>query len=1037
MEIYNVNQYSEDELFNILDINNPTDNELEAKILSQIKQYSRDDTETSKKLLNFYNDMYDRFFGEEDEEPIEYSNDEIIVKSNNSNDTKEIIEPFTELSDANAQYISKKDSTTTIIIDSQYRNPNAYSLSTNFTFNLSTTMKNVVSMSLDEITIPASYYNIKMDSNTFSIIETDRNYNDKFVITIPKGHYNNTSLIAAIQQEFLKLSDTYTDVTFGNTGISYDSLIEKVTITVDINKHYGENIYKILYNPISVLNQSTNEQINDSIFDFLGFTQNAYNFSSVVSNKTLPSMNSQIFYISPLYLLTSTNNFFTVVQYVPNTFNNPPYTYVNTSNITILNTYTITLDLPTSIAYSRNDLQLEINRAISNNTYFSNSGMFILETEDNINSFYSLNIFLNRYTTLNQENSKLAVIFPVDSELDRNIWVGQNSAFDFDASINELSIITSDLPATAQTNPETFDISSNPQILITCNKQYYDLSGNNYIVTVLNGNYLIDDYISAINEGISNENNTSINSQNPNGVLSNTRTYLNTEGVFSLDFNILKFFDQSDFQYKLGNFWTSQPTYVTNTINQFYVNVSADASYNVTESNNVVLIIQPKSSSPMSSDLSFNIYLPQGSIANNTDLASQIVYAFNNFDSSDLYISGSGCNYNSNSNQLIFNINLLDKLTTNDYDITFIDASNSWENYLDISENVTIDLTDSINTIIYGSQPIDFNTINITTNNNKISFKPNSNIEDDTLTISIPPGSYNRNTLLDTANELLQSQSTSREENITQHSYFSIIEKNGYYYTQFYSNINQNYTSDDYSLLFYEDVSNCVSDNRKNYNASLNTLGYTLGYTDIFYNINNYSSGTNSISIEANNELSLDDNQYFLLSLDDFIHSSTNGNIVTAISNETKLELPSYAKKSNRTRSRIFIGDKGEQCVERISGITADNQVMTAKEYFSAQTILEGYTNSISNLAESSKSTYTNQLNQSNINNILAVIPIYGNIINIGGRNVIQYTSSQTRTYYGPVDISRMTVKLLDSKGNIVDLNGRNWSSTLSCTIYQ
>ena len=37
----------------------------------------------------------------------------------------------------------------------------------------------------------------------------------------------------------------------------------------------------------------------------------------------------------------------------------------------------------------------------------------------------------------------------------------------------------------------------------------------------------------------------------------------------------------------------------------------------------------------------------------------------------------------------------------------------------DISENVTIDLTDSINTIIYGSQPIDFNTINITTNNNK------------------------------------------------------------------------------------------------------------------------------------------------------------------------------------------------------------------------------------------------------------------------------------------------------------------------------
>ena len=302
------------------------------------------------------------------------------------------------------------------------------------------------------------------------------------------------------------------------------------------------------------------------------------------------------------------------------------------------------------------------------------------------------------------------------------------------------------------------------------------------------------------------------------------------------------------------------------------------------------------------------------------------------------------------------------------------------------------------------------------------------------MTISIPSDVYNRNTLLETINGLLQSQSTSREENITQHSYFSIIEKDGYYYTQFYSNINQNYTSDDYSLLFYEDTSNCVTDNRKNYNASLNTLGYVLGYIDILYDIHSYSSGTNSISIKANNELSLDDNQYLLLSLDDYIQSSTNNNIVTATSNEIKLELPSYAKKSNKTRSRIFIGDDGEECVERISGITTNDQVMTAKEYFSTQVILDGYTNSISNLADSSKSTYSNQLNKSNINNILAVIPVYGNILNVGGSNVIQYESSQSRIYYGPVDISRMTVKLLDSKGNVVDLNGRNLSFTLTCT---
>ena len=117
--------------------------------------------------------------------------------------------------------------------------------------------------------------------------------------------------------------------------------------------------------------------------------------------------------------------------------------------------------------------------------------------------------------------------------------------------------------------------------------------------------------------------------------------------------------------YTLGNFWSSDTTYNPNTSNQFYVNVIADASYNVTESNNVVLIIKPIASSPISSDLSFNIYLHK-LIENNTDLAIEITKALSNFDSSTMSTSGSVCNYISNSNQLMFTINLLNELTTND-----------------------------------------------------------------------------------------------------------------------------------------------------------------------------------------------------------------------------------------------------------------------------------------------------------------------------------------------------------------------------------
>ena len=39
------------------------------------------------------------------------------------------------------------------------------------------------------------------------------------------------------------------------------------------------------------------------------------------------------------------------------------------------------------------------------------------------------------------------------------------------------------------------------------------------------------------------------------------------------------------------------------------------------------------------------------------------------------------------------------------------------------------------------------------------------------------------------------------------------------------------------------------------------------------------------------------------------------------------------------------------------------------------------------------------------------------------------------RTYFGPVDIERLRVRLLDDKGNTLNLNGANWSFTLLCEL--
>ena len=44
----------------------------------------------------------------------------------------------------------------------------------------------------------------------------------------------------------------------------------------------------------------------------------------------------------------------------------------------------------------------------------------------------------------------------------------------------------------------------------------------------------------------------------------------------------------------------------------------------------------------------------------------------------------------------------------------------------------------------------------------------------------------------------------------------------------------------------------------------------------------------------------------------------------------------------------------------------------------------------------------------------------------------------EKRTYFGPIKIERLSIKLIDNRGNIVNLHGSNWSITLAVeTLYQ
>jgi hypothetical protein len=72
--------------------------------------------------------------------------------------------------------------------------------------------------------------------------------------------------------------------------------------------------------------------------------------------------------------------------------------------------------------------------------------------------------------------------------------------------------------------------------------------------------------------------------------------------------------------------------------------------------------------------------------------------------------------------------------------------------------------------------------------------------------------------------------------------------------------------------------------------------------------------------------------------------------------------------------------------------------------------------------------------------NLLGVIPVQSfdvpwlkNIVAVG--NQLQ---TNRRVYFGPVDINRLTIKLLDDVGNTLNLHGRDWTFTAEVTsLYQ
>jgi hypothetical protein len=418
---------------------------------------------------------------------------------------------------------------------------------------------------------------------------------------------------------------------------------------------------------------------------------------------------------------------------------------------------------------------------------------------------------------------------------------------------------------------------------------------------------------------------------------------------------------------------------------------------------------------------------------------------------------------------LILNVSV--KLTSNDYKASFIDnIDNSWDNNFGISSE-PYDLL--LNNPVIGTKSIFNNLITLSTlnNNNQIIFRPVNPVltGGNDIIFEIPSLTYTRTELIEKINTLFYENPITRNSTIT-------IDNNNISTVKM--TINKTYTSADFRIVFYDIFSfvycNVGVSNVRNVKWDT-TLGWILGFhTYTEYNLSEFAKlGSGQISSNILNEkyqnyfnniygrITASDSptdagdiantgfistqafytnsnssdgrlaiigdsvcntnlyNYFLLIIDDFIQNHVNDGLITIASVENDIALPTNASRISYQCDPIT--------GQKIAGISTNNQFtsLTAKQLYSMNQIID---------ARRSSSTYTAG---PYMRDVFGLIPVklaglsFGSTyMEFGGT-----LQNQNRKYFGPVNIKKMSIKLMNDRGDVVDLNGTNWSFTLICEI--
>lgn len=241
-------------------------------------------------------------------------------------------------------------------------------------------------------------------------------------------------------------------------------------------------------------------------------------------------------------------------------------------------------------------------------------------------------------------------------------------------------------------------------------------------------------------------------------------------------------------------------------------------------------------------------------------------------------------------------------------------------------------------------------------------------------------------------------------------------------------------------------MSSCTSNNSFTFN---NTLGWIMGFRLPILPI--MTSGNTGVGV-----LDLHGPKYFILVLDDYNQNHINNGVVTITELSTSLAMPSYYNPTQphecneeSSQPSIFtdVQSMGEFALLNNSAfLTASALGKTNVGYGKTATVLptaprtltQAQLYTINQITKNREKNTSYRGKAPNNSDTFAIIPID---LSGNAETGKLYTDSSgslqdnKRIYFGPVDIDRMHIKLVDDRGFTVDLHGAEWCLTIIADI--